>query len=54
MAFTRSLNVMPGCISPLNFTNTDSGISKGITPSVAAKATSPDPAGKLIPMGNLV
>ena len=45
---------MPGCISPLNLTKTDSGISNGITPKVAAKATSPDPAGKLIPIGNLV
>ena len=26
----------------------------GITPRVAAKATIPDPAGKLIPIGNLV
>ena len=46
--------MIPGCISPLNLTNTDSGISNGITPSVAAKATRPDPAGKLIPIGNLV
>ena len=45
---------MPGCISPENRTKTDSGISSGITPSVAAKATNPEPAGKLIPIGNLV
>ena len=45
---------MPGCISPTNFTNTDSGISNGITPKAAPKATSPEPAGKLIPKGNLV
>ena len=45
---------MPGCISPVNLTSTDSGISSGITPRVAAKATKPDPAGKLIPIGNRV
>ena len=54
IALTRSRRVIPGCISPLNLTNTDSGISSGITPSVAANATKPDPAGKLIPIGNLV
>ena len=54
IAFTKSLKVIPGCISPLNLTKTDSGISKGITPSVAAKATKPDPAGKLIPSGKRV
>ena len=54
MAFTKSLKVIPGCISPLNLTKTDSGISSGITPRVAAKATKPEPAGKLIPSGNLV
>ena len=40
--------------SPENLTRTLSGISNGITPRVAAKATIPDPAGKLIPIGNLV
>ena len=54
MAFTKSLNVIPGCISPLNLTKTDSGISKGITPKAAPKATKPDPAGKLIPSGKRV
>ena len=54
MAFTKSLRVIPGCISPLNLTSTDSGISRGITPNAAAKATSPDPAGKLIPNGKRV
>ena len=54
MAFTRSLKVIPGCIFPLNLTNTDSGISRGITPNAAPKATKPEPAGKLIPKGNLV
>ena len=54
MAFTRSLKVIPGCISPLNLTNTDSGISNGITPMAAAKATNPEPAGKEIPIGNRV
>ena len=46
--------MIPGCISPLNLTRTDSGISKGMTPRVAANATKPEPAGKLIPIGNLV
>ena len=54
IAFTRSLRVIPGCISPENLTKTDSGISSGITPRAAPKATNPDPAGKLIPIGNLV
>ena len=54
IALTKSLRVIPGCISPLNLTNTDSGISRGITPKAAAKATKPDPAGKLMPIGNLV
>ena len=54
IALTKSLRVIPGCISPLNLTRTDSGISRGITPRVAAKATNPEPAGKLIPIGNLV
>ena len=54
MALTKSLRVIPGCISPVNLTSTDSGISKGITPRVAANATRPEPAGKLIPIGNLV
>ena len=54
IALTKSLRVMPGCISPLNLTRTDSGISSGITPRAAAKATNPDPAGKLMPNGNLV
>ena len=46
--------VIPGCSSPENLTKTLSGISNGITPRVAAKATIPEPAGKLIPIGNLV
>ena len=54
MAFTKSLKVIPGCISPLNLTKTDSGISRGMTPNAAAKATNPDPAGKLIPNGKRV
>ena len=45
---------MPGCISPLNLTKTDSGMSNGITPVAAANATSPEPAGNEIPIGNLV
>ena len=54
MALTKSRSVIPGCSSPLNLTNTDSGISNGITPRAAPKATNPDPAGKLMPKGNLV
>ncbi len=54
MALTRSRNVIPGCISPLKRTSTDSGISSGITPSAAPNATRPEPAGKLIPMGKRV
>ncbi len=43
MAFTRSRRVMPGCILPLKRTSTDSGMSSGITPVAAAKATRPEP-----------
>ena len=39
---------------PVNLTSTDSGISNGIEPKVAPKATKPEPAGKLIPKGNRV
>jgi hypothetical protein len=39
---------------PLNLTKTDSGISIGIAPIAAAKATSPEPAGNEIPMGKRV
>ena len=45
---------IPGRISPLKRTRTDSGISSGITPVAAAKATSPEPAGKEIPKGKRV
>ena len=54
IAWTKSLIVIPGCKLPLNLTKTLSGISNGITPNVAANATIPDPAGKLIPIGNRV
>ena len=54
IACTRSRNVMPGCMSPVNRTNTDSGMSSGITPVAAAKATKPLPAGNEMPTGNLV
>ena len=54
IAFTRSLSVIPGCISPLKRINIDSGISSGITPVAAAKATSPEPAGNEIPIGKRV
>ena len=50
----KSRNVIPGCISPLKRTKTDSGISNGITPVAAAKATRPEPPGNEIPMGNRV
>ena len=54
IACTRSRKVTPGCISPLKRTNTDSGMSKGITPVAAANATSPEPAGNEMPMGKRV
>ena len=54
IAFTKSRKVTPGCNLPLKRTNTDSGISKGITPVAAAKATKPEPAGKEIPNGKRV
>ncbi len=54
IAWTRSRRVTPGCISPLKRTSTDSGMSSGITPVAAPKATRPEPAGKLIPMGKRV
>mmetsp|Transcript_11440 Transcript_11440/g.22793 ORF Transcript_11440/g.22793 Transcript_11440/m.22793 type:complete len:317 (-) Transcript_11440:1034-1984(-) len=54
MACTRSRRVIPGCISPENLTRTDSGMSRGMTPVAAAKATRPDPAGNDTPMGKRV
>ncbi len=45
---------MPGCILPLKRTSTDSGMSSGITPVAAAKATRPEPAGKEMPIGKRV
>mmetsp|Transcript_66930 Transcript_66930/g.134904 ORF Transcript_66930/g.134904 Transcript_66930/m.134904 type:complete len:212 (+) Transcript_66930:489-1124(+) len=45
---------MPGCSSPLNRTSTDSGMSKGMLPVAAAKATNPEPAGNEIPIGKRV
>mmetsp|Transcript_8583 Transcript_8583/g.12238 ORF Transcript_8583/g.12238 Transcript_8583/m.12238 type:complete len:216 (-) Transcript_8583:1947-2594(-) len=54
MACTRSLRVTPGCMVPENRTRTDSGMSSGMIPVAPAKATSPDPAGKEIPIGNRV
>lgn len=45
---------MPGCIFPENRTRTLSGMSRGMTPVAPAKATSPDPAGKEMPMGKRV
>mmetsp|Transcript_17449 Transcript_17449/g.54505 ORF Transcript_17449/g.54505 Transcript_17449/m.54505 type:complete len:201 (-) Transcript_17449:1426-2028(-) len=54
MAWTRSRRVMPGCIVPEKRTRTDSGMSRGMTPVAAAKATRPEPAGKDMPSGNRV
>ena len=54
MAWTKSRRVIPGCMSPWNFTSTLSGISNGIIPVAAANATKPDPAGNEIPMGKRV
>ena len=54
MALTKSRRVTPGCIFPLNRTKTDSGISSGITPVAAPKATRPEPAGNEIPIGKRV
>ena len=54
IACTRSRRVMPGCIFPWNLTSTDSGMSSGMTPVAAAKATRPEPAGNESPIGNLV
>ena len=54
MALTRSRSVTPGCISPLKRTSTDSGMSNGMTPVAAAKATNPEPAGKEMPIGKRV
>ncbi len=45
---------MPGCILPLKRTSTDSGMSSGMTPVAAPKATRPEPAGKLMPIGKRV
>jgi len=54
MALTRSRRVTPGCIVPLKRTSTDSGMSSGITPVAAAKATRPEPAGNEMPIGKRV
>ena len=54
IALTRSRKVIPGCISPLKRISTDSGMSNGITPVAAAKATKPEPAGNEMPIGNRV
>ncbi|MNP29010.1 hypothetical protein D3C76_1220160 [compost metagenome] len=45
---------MPGCSLPLKRTSTDSGMSSGMTPVAAAKATRPEPAGKEMPIGKRV
>ena len=45
---------MPGLTVPLKRTRTDSGMSRGMAPTAAAKATSPEPAGNEMPRGNRV
>ena len=46
---------LPASVSePLKRTSTDSGMSSGITPVAAAKATRPEPAGKEMPIGKRV
>ena len=42
---------MPGFLLPVKRTNTDSGISSGMMPVAAAKATRPEPAANEIPNG---
>ena len=54
MALTTSRSVMPGLSLPLKRTSTLLGISSGMKPRAAPKATSPEPAGKLMPMGKRV
>ena len=54
IALTKSRKVTPGLSFPLKRTNTDSGISNGITPVAAANATKPEPAGNEIPIGKRV
>mmetsp|Transcript_34311 Transcript_34311/g.98061 ORF Transcript_34311/g.98061 Transcript_34311/m.98061 type:complete len:242 (-) Transcript_34311:316-1041(-) len=54
MAWTRSRRVTPCCIVPEKRTRTDSGMSSGMTPVAAAKATRPEPAGKETPRGKRV
>ncbi len=54
MALTTSRSVMPGLSVPLKRTRTDSGMSSGMKPSAPAKATRPEPAGKLRPIGKRV
>ncbi|MNL18437.1 hypothetical protein D3C87_1395810 [compost metagenome] len=51
---TRSRRVTPGWSLPLKRTSTDSGMSSGMTPVAAAKATRPEPAGNEMPMGKRV
>ncbi len=54
IAWTKSRSVTPGCIWPLKRTSTDSGMSSGITPVAAPKATRPEPAGNEMPIGKRV
>ena len=43
--------MIPGFLLPVKRTRTDSGISRGIMPVAAAKATRPEPAANEIPRG---
>ena len=54
MALTASRRVMPGFSFPVNRTRTDSGMSRGMKPRAPAKATRPDPAGNVMPIGKRV
>ena len=54
MALTTSRRVIPGRRAPLNRTRTDSYMSSGMNPRAPAKATRPDPAGRLSPIGKRV
>ena len=54
MAFTTSRSVIPAFSLPLKRTSTLSGMSSGMNPAAPAKATRPEPAGKLMPMGKRV
>ena len=54
MACTKVAQRDPGLHLPEKRTRTDSGMSSGMTPVAAPKATRPEPAGKEMPMGKRV